>query len=287
MLRHARLPRPVTSQRAMLAAICRDWLARPLLRRKKAVVLTGTVLALVSVGSASAATTSGGSAARPAAATTMAPPPRVGMRALVASDFLGPHVADARRVTAATVSARVGPPAHPVGWQQVSDALNWRTNPAAAKKGQVPLADQLMPVGAVGPQLSMPISPAQYANASTIVRQTLAKRMGVRSAVIGIATAMQESRLLNLGYGTADSLGLFQQRPSAGWGTAQQIMTPSYAAGTFLTALQRHQAGDPGWASQPLWASAQAVQASGFPVAYARWEAQAAGLVKQIATGLF
>jgi hypothetical protein len=204
---------------------------------------------------------------------------------LLASDFLGPRVVNSR--TTAAVSTHAGPPAHPVGWQQVSDALNWQTNPAAAKHGQVPGGDQLMPVGTSGAQLSMPISPAQYANATTIVRQALARRMGVRSAVVAVATAMQESRLLNLSYGTGDSLGLFQQSPSSGWGTAQQIMTPSYAANAFLAALQRHQAGDPGWASQPLWASAQAVQASGFPFAYAQWEAQAAGLVKQIATSLF
>jgi hypothetical protein len=97
---------------------------------------------------------------------------------------------------------------------------------------------------------------------------------------------MQESRLLNLGYGSADSLGLFQQRPSCGWGSAQQIMDPAYAAGAFLAALQQHQASDPGWASQPLWANAQAVQASGFPLAYAQWEAQAAQLVHQIAPRL-
>ena len=68
-----------------------------------------------------------------------------------------------------------------------------------------------------------------------------------------------------------------------GWGTAAQITDPSFAANAFLGALQQYQAGNPGWASQPLWASAQAVQKSGFPLAYAKWESQAAGLVKQIA----
>ena len=97
---------------------------------------------------------------------------------------------------------------------------------------------------------------------------------------------MQESELLNLHYGDQDSLGLFQQRPSMGWGTAAQITDPPFAADAFLTALQQHQAGDPGWATQPLWANAQAVQKSGFPFAYARWEAQAAALVKHIAMTL-
>jgi hypothetical protein len=107
--------------------------------------------------------------------------------------------------------------------------------------------------------------------------------MGIRSAVIAVATAMQESRLHDLGYGDADSLGLFQQRPSSGWGTPQQIMNPAFAADAFLAALQQYQAGNPGWAAQPLWASAQGVQRSGLPFAYAQWEAQAASLVKQIA----
>jgi len=173
-----------------------------------------------------------------------------------------------------------------ITWAQVQNALNQQTNPAAAQQGQVPAADQLTPAGTSGPQSWMPISPAQLSNATTIVQQSLTKKMGVRSAVVAVATAMQESQLLNLHYGDMDSLGLFQQRPSMGWGTAAQITTPAYAANAFLTALQQYQAGDPTWASQPLWASAQAVQKSGFPFAYAKWEAQAAGLVKQIATKL-
>ena len=132
----------------------------------------------------------------------------------------------------------------------------------------------------------MPISPAQLSNATAIVQQALNKKMGLRSAVIAVATAMQESELLNLHYGDQDSLGLFQQRPSMGWGTAAQLTDPSYAANAFLSVLQQHQAGDPGWAMQPLWANAQGVQKSGFPFAYARWEAQAAALVKQIAMTL-
>ena len=108
--------------------------------------------------------------------------------------------------------------------------------------------------------------------------------MGVRSAVIAVATAMQESQLQNINYGDRDSLGLFQQRPSCGWGTAAQITTPSYAADAFLKALSEHQASDPSWVHQPLWANAQSVQNSGFPFAYAKWETQAAHLVKGIVT---
>jgi len=108
----------------------------------------------------------------------------------------------------------------------------------------------------------------------------------LRAAVIAVATAMQESGLENISYGDRDSLGLFQQRPSMGWGTAAQITTPSYAADAFLSALATHQKADPGWAGEPLWATAQAVQKSGFPTAYAKWEKQAAQLVTSIATKL-
>ena len=62
------------------------------------------------------------------------------------------------------------------------------------------------------------------------MHQALAKGMGARSAVIAVATAMQESQLVNVDYGTSDSLGLFQQQPDCGWGTAQQVLNPAYAA---------------------------------------------------------
>jgi hypothetical protein len=105
--------------------------------------------------------------------------------------------------------------------------------------------------------------------------------MGIRSAVIAVATAMQESTLENLNYGDRDSLGLFQQRPSAGWGTPAQITNPFYAADAFLHALAAYQAADPGWATQPLYEAAQGVQGSAFPYAYAQWENQAAHIVAQ------
>jgi hypothetical protein len=184
--------------------------------------------------------------------------------------------AHASRPAAAHPAARI------VTWGQVSAKLNQETNPAAARHDETPPADKLMPVATSGPQSWMPINPAQYANATTIVRQALARRMGVRSAVVAVATAMQESRLLNIDYGTSDSLGLFQQQPDCGWGTAAQVLNPSYASDAFLNALQRYQAGNPAWSTQPLYQAAQGVQNSGFPFAYAQWESQAAHLVQSI-----
>ena len=153
---------------------------------------------------------------------------------------------------------------------------------AAARRPQAPMSE-LIPHGTSGPQAWMPLSGSQLQNATTIVRQAVARGMGLRAAVIAVATAMQESKLVNVDYGTSDSLGLFQQQPDCGWGTPSQVMNPTYAAGAFLRALQQHEHSDPAWASQPLWANAQAVQGSAFPYAYAKWETQAAHLVGQIA----
>jgi hypothetical protein len=152
---------------------------------------------------------------------------------------------------------------------------------APAARGPVTSPEELIPHGTNGPQAWMPLGPDQLANASTIVHQAIATGMGPRSAVIAVATAMQESRLVNISYGTSDSLGLFQQQPDCGWGTAQQVMNPKYATNAFLRILRQYQESDPGWATQPLWASAQAVQQSAAPFAYAQWEAQAAHLVCQ------
>lgn len=146
-------------------------------------------------------------------------------------------------------------------------------------RGPLPPHHELTPVATTGPQSYMPITPARYQNAKTIVRQAIDRHMGLRSAVIAVATAMQESTLLNLKYGTSNSLGLFQQRPSYGWGTAAQIENPTHAADAFLKALHGYQAQNPHWAHQPLWQAAQGVQASAFPTAYAKWESQAANLV--------
>lgn len=163
-------------------------------------------------------------------------------------------------------------------WRAVMDAAAGRPSGATLAPGQ-----RLLPAEVSGPQATMPMTPDRLANAATIVRQALDKHMGLRSAVIAVATAMQESTLQNLQYGTYDSLGLFQQRPSAGWGTPAQVTDPVYASDAFLNALRQYQEGNPGWATQPLWQAAQGVQNSGFPYAYAKWEVQAAQVVAGVA----
>jgi cell wall-associated NlpC family hydrolase len=116
----------------------------------------------------------------------------------------------------------------------------------------------------------------QAGNAAVII--TIGRRMGVpvRGWVIAIATALQESDLINSGTATDhDSRGLFQQRPSQGWGTPAQIMDPAYASAAFYTALQHV----PGWQTLPLTVAAQQVQRSAYPDAYAKHETRATAIV--------
>jgi cell wall-associated NlpC family hydrolase len=115
----------------------------------------------------------------------------------------------------------------------------------------------------------------QVTDAQVIYDVSASIRLPQRAAIIAIATAMQESRLLNLPYGDKDSLGLFQQRPSQGWGSPAQIMQPTYAATRFYQALTQVS----GWQGLPLTDAAQDVQHSGNPGAYAHWEPLATALV--------
>ena len=118
----------------------------------------------------------------------------------------------------------------------------------------------------------------QLANARTIVSVGAERRIPARGQIIALATAMQESGLRNLAGGDRDSIGLFQQRPSQGWGTPVQLADPVYAAGKFYDKLVTIG----GWQSMPLTDAAQAVQRSGFPDAYAKWEDDATALGQQL-----
>ncbi|MCI4066183.1 C40 family peptidase [Micromonospora sp. R77] len=132
------------------------------------------------------------------------------------------------------------------------------------------------PVGAVGGW-----SGEQMGNAATIVTVGAELRVPPRGWVVALATAMQESGLRNLAGGDRDSVGLFQQRPSQGWGTSAQLRDPRYASGRFFAALLRVD----GWQGMPLTDAAQAVQRSAFPTAYARWEDDAIAVVRVLAGG--
>ncbi|MFF7632644.1 hypothetical protein ACFZB9_05760 [Kitasatospora sp. NPDC008050] len=118
----------------------------------------------------------------------------------------------------------------------------------------------------------------QGSNAATIAAVSIARGLPERALTIALATGMQESKLHNLAGGDRDSVGLFQQRPSQGWGTEQQIMDPVYATNKFLDALVKVQ----GYARLPLTEAAQDVQKSGYPGAYAKHEANATLLAEAL-----
>jgi hypothetical protein len=183
------------------------------------------------------------------------------------------------------------------------DAVSDRSAVAAdqpASRGQVrvPVPATATPTATASPGPSRPTRPrpvaglsrAQMDNAQIIV--TVGQRLKVprKGLIVAVATAMQESDLHNLAsevvpeslnyphQGTGadhDSVGLFQQRPSSGWGTVRDLMRPAYAAEKFYRALLEI----PGWQGLSLTAAAQAVQISAFPDAYAKHEPRATLIV--------
>ncbi|MFY1670584.1 hypothetical protein ACN27G_11555 [Plantactinospora sp. WMMB334] len=146
-------------------------------------------------------------------------------------------------------------------------------------KGGGPSRDRLVPHGVQGVQSRIDISPERAASVEAIVAATKKAGLDERAAVIAVGTSLQESKLENLGHlgdrNDHDSQGLFQQRPSSGWGTVEQITDPEYATTAFLKGLRQVD----GWHELPLTVAAQKVQVSAYPDAYAKWEDQAADLV--------
>jgi len=137
------------------------------------------------------------------------------------------------------------------------------------------------------------LSQVQTENAAAIVRAGADIGVPERGMVIAVATAMQESTLLNRAsevlpeskqyphQGTGadhDSVGLFQQRTSSGWGPVASLMQPDYAAKAFYQGLMQV----PGWDRMPLTYAAQAVQVSAFPEAYAKHEPAATAVVEAL-----
>jgi hypothetical protein len=130
------------------------------------------------------------------------------------------------------------------------------------------------------------LTPEQAANAATISTVARQRDLPPRAVTLALATAVQESKLRNLAYGDADSLGLFQQRPSQGWGTPEQVTDPVHAAGRFFDVLVRVD----GWETGVLTEVAQEVQRSAYPDAYADHETEAevlaAALTGQVTRGI-
>jgi hypothetical protein len=157
----------------------------------------------------------------------------------------------------------------------------------AGQAGTAPTLDaaQFCALGAITPGKNTgygTYTTDQIANATTIYQVSVNLKLPQYAAVIAIATALQESDLYNLDYGDRDSLGLFQQRPSQGWGTPAEIMDPVYSSTKFYAAL----IDVPNWQTIPLTEAAQAVQRSAYPNAYSGHQNPAEYLVATVSGAL-
>jgi murein DD-endopeptidase MepM/ murein hydrolase activator NlpD len=128
----------------------------------------------------------------------------------------------------------------------------------------------------------------QVRNARLIISIGKSMHVPPRGWVVAIAAAMQESNLTNVEYGDRDSLGLMQQRPSAGWGGPAEVTDPTYAIRAFYGGPGSPTANAglldvPRWRQMPVWNAAQSVQRSAFPFAYAQHEPTASALVERFA----
>ncbi|RGC66682.1 hypothetical protein C5N14_22405 [Micromonospora sp. MW-13] len=197
-----------------------------------------------------------------------------GPTAVAAPVTAGPHAGAVAAIDLATGKSREGAVAE--------SALTTGESVSRTTSAEKPNRDELVPHGVEGAQSRIPLDDAQLENADAIIKAAKETGVGERGAVIGVATSLQESKLYNLGhlgaYNDHDSQGLFQQRPSSGWGSPDEITDPDYASKAFFNALKNVG----GWQELPLTAAAQTVQVSAYPYAYAQWEDQAADVVQQL-----
>lgn len=140
--------------------------------------------------------------------------------------------------------------------------VGWLVNKLTSSlPGALPPSEQcVVSVGDVSDSLTL----EQSENAAIITAEALRRGLPARAVSIALATAMQESHLRNIDYGDRDSVGLFQQRSSQGWGTNEQIMDPWYSSGKFYEHLVKV----PDWQTGDINDVAQEVQKSGVPEGY-------------------
>ncbi|APZ34722.1 peptidoglycan-binding protein LysM [Microbacterium aurum] len=171
-------------------------------------------------------------------------------------------------------------------------AANGLADGAIIYPGQTLTIPTAAPAAASAPAAATPADPAaaptvvldaeQQESARLIIRVGRSLGVSDRGIAIALATAMVESWLRNLDWGDRDSLGLFQQRPSTGWGTEAEVSDPARAAAAFFGGpadpngtRTRGLLDIAGWESMEFGAAAQAVQISAYPERYAPWEPQA------------
>ena len=198
----------------------------------------------------------------PAVAITSAPAPSATTYTISSGDTIS-GVASVAGVSVQTILDANG-----LGWSSIIYPGQVLTVPA--------------PISAAAATALTPLTDEMRQSAATIISVGRAAGVSDYGLVIALAAAAQESGLRNVRYGDRDSLGLFQQRPSAGWGSAEQVMDPVRAglaffggAGNPNHGLTRGLLDIPSWESMTVTQAAQSVQISAYPDYYAKWEASA------------
>jgi hypothetical protein len=183
----------------------------------------------------------------------------------------GPRVLSAATIAAAVlyppVTAQAGVPVHTGLPAMPAAAAQAPCLPGTVTAGDQAIADQLRP-SMNGPRLGASVNGRSIACARAIIGTVQARGLGPRAAIIAVTTAIAESTLHNhaVAY-DHDSLGLFQQRPSQGWGRPDQLVDPEYATNAFLSSMLRKYPGD-SWMTGDIGAICQTVQRSAYPLAY-------------------
>ncbi|TFB69682.1 LysM peptidoglycan-binding domain-containing protein [Cryobacterium glaciale] len=188
---------------------------------------------------------------------------------------------------AAGVSVQAVLDANGLGWSSIIYPGQVLTLPVTAPPASVVAASA--PITAATAGVVTPMSEEMRLNAQIIVSVGRGAGVNDDGLIVALAAAAQESGLRNVDYGDRDSLGLFQQRPSAGWGTPEQVMDPVRASLAFFGGasnpnpdVTRGLLDIPGWESMTVTQAAQAVQISAYPDYYAKWEASARAWLSQI-----
>ena len=233
------------------------------------IIYPGQTIAIPAGGTAAASHAATNAPAAPAPA---APPAAKSSYTIVAGDTLSAIAARFGTTTAAIMAAN--------GMGTSTIIYSGRT--LVIPTGSAAPALAATTVSSVTKTDVAPLTDEMAANARLIIQT--GKRLGVpdRGLVVALAAAMQESGLRSLNYGDRDSVGMFQQRPSTGWGTAAQLQDPGYATRLFFGGPSNPNAPRTrglldikGWQSMTVAQAAQAVQISAYPDAYAKWETSA------------
>ncbi len=238
---------------------------------RSSIIFPGQTIVLPS--GAAPVTSSGAATAQPAPAPTPTTTPTPTTYSIASGDTIS-GVASVSGVPVQAILEANG-----LGWSSIiyPGQVLIVPSPAAAETApQAPVAP------ATAANTITPLTDEMRQNATIIVSVGRASGVSDYGLVIALAAAAQESGLRNVHYGDRDSLGLFQQRPSAGWGSAEQVMDPVRAglaffggAGNPNPGVTRGLLDTPGWELMTVAQAAQAVQISAYPDYYAKWEGSA------------